>query len=209
VLIAVDLVALRTSRPAGLLAWFLAGGLLTTITEGLAIVFLLDGTPLVSASHRAGGWGNLIGGVAALLAAAGLRARRVRRADRPQPRHDGTTKSPWVERAVANGGPYAFGAGLVLNLFPGVFPLLALRNIAALSYGDDIKLLLVVGLYLCTFALVEIPLVGLLLAPELVEPRVQRLNRWLDRNGMRVAIDTLALVGFLLVIRGVVQLAAA
>jgi hypothetical protein len=209
VLIAVDLVALRTRRPTGLLAWFLAGGLLTTIVEGLAIVFLLDGTPLASASRRAGGWGNLIGGVAALLAAAALRARQVRRADRPEPRHDGATKVPWVERAVANSGPYAFGAGVVLNLFPGVFPLLALRNIAALSYGDDAKVLLVVGLYLCTFALVEIPLVGLLLAPERVEPRVQRLNRWLDRNGMRVAIDALALVGFLLVARGVVQFAAA
>jgi Sap-like sulfolipid-1-addressing protein len=208
VLIAVDLVALRTPRPIELLAWFLAGGLLTTIAEGLAIVFLLDGTPLASASHRAGGWGNLIGGIAALLAAAALKARRVRRADRPESRHDEATRVPWVERAVANGGRYAFGAGVVLNLFPGVFPLLALRDIAALSYGDEVKVLLVVGLYLCTFALVEIPLVGLLLAPELVEPRVQRLNRWLDRNGMRVAIDALALVGFLLVARGVVQLAA-
>ena len=140
---------------------------------------------------------------------AGLRARRVRRADRPESRHDGATKTPWVERAVTNGGRYAFGAGVALNLFPGVFPLLALRNIAALSYGDDVKVLLVVGLYLCTFALVEIPLAGLLLAPELVEPRVQRLNRWLDRNGMRLAIDALALVGFLLVARGVVQLAPA
>ena len=38
VLIAVDLIALRTPRPATVLGWFLAGGLLTTIGEGHAQV---------------------------------------------------------------------------------------------------------------------------------------------------------------------------
>ena len=47
VLVVVDLVALRAPRPIPLLAWFLAGGLLTTISEGLAIVFLLESTRFV------------------------------------------------------------------------------------------------------------------------------------------------------------------
>ena len=203
VLIAVDLVALRTPRPATVLGWFLAGGLLTTIGEGLVIVFVLEGTPLGSRGS-AGGWANVAGGVAALLAASYLRAR----AARPHTAGPPAKKVSRSQQAVASGGRYAFGAGVVLNVFPGVFPVIALRLISSLDYGNGVKVLLIVALYLCTFALVEVPLVGLLVAPERVEPRVRTLNAWLDRNGMRLAIDVLALIGLLLLARGIVQLLA-
>jgi hypothetical protein len=204
-LIAVDLVALRTSRPVPLLAWFLAAGLLTTIVEGVVIVFALEGTALGSRSHRSlGGWGNLIGGAAALLVAYLLRAHARRRPRPPAEKH---AAGSWTERVVARGGAYAFGAGVVLNLFPGVVPLLALANITALDYGDGTKALLVVGFYICMFVLVEAPLLGLLLAPERVDPAVRRLNAALDRNARRVAIDALLLVGAFLVVRGVIVLA--
>ena len=78
ILVVVDLVALRTPRPVPLLAWFLAGGLLTTISEGLVIVFALEGTTLGSSRPSVGGWGNVIGGCVALLAAYVLRARAAR-----------------------------------------------------------------------------------------------------------------------------------
>jgi hypothetical protein len=204
-LLAVDLVAFRTSRPARLLGWFLAAGLLTTIVEGTVIVFALEGTTLAPTSRRSvGAWGNVIGGLAALLMAYLLKARTARE---PPGGREGAKSASWAERVVERGGLYAFVAGVVLNLFPGIFPLVALRNIAALSYSDGVKVLLVVGFYLCMFALVEAPLVGLLLAPERVEPWLQSLNRWLDRNGKRLAIDVLALAGLFLLVRGVVQLA--
>lgn len=199
ILVAVDLVALRAPRPAPLLGWFLAGGLLTTIAEGLAIVFLLDGTTLASPAHPSGaGWGAVVAGVAALVLAAVLRSRK--------PKPDSGTTARRLEHAIANGGRYAFGAGVVLNLLPGVFPLLALRNIAALDYADGVKVLLVVGLYVVMFALVEVPLVGLWVAPERTEPMVRRLNEWLDRNGRRVGVDVLAGVGIYLIARGLVRL---
>jgi hypothetical protein len=202
ILVAVDLVALRTPRPAAVLGWFLAGGLLTTIGEGLVIVFVLEGTPLASRGE-VGGWANFVGGIAALAAASLLKARAARPRT-PEP----VAKVSRSQRAVESGGWYAFGAGVVLNLFPGVFPLIALRLISSLDYGNGAKVLLIVALYLCTFALVEVPLLGLLIAPERVEPRVRTLNAWLDRNGMRLAIDVLALIGLLLLGRGVIQLLA-
>jgi hypothetical protein len=110
---------------------------------------------------------------------------------------------------IEHGGLYAFGAGVVLNIFPGIFPLIALRNISSLSHGNGAKILLVVGLYLVTFALIEVPLIGLLVAPARVEPMVRSLNRWLDRNGKRIGIDVLAVVGLFLLLRGAVQLVAA
>src|SRR5215471_13233143 len=81
ILVVVDLVALRTPRPAPLLAWFLAGGLLTTISEGLVIVFVLEGTTAGSSRPSVSGWGNVIGGSIAVLAAYVLRARAARSSD--------------------------------------------------------------------------------------------------------------------------------
>jgi hypothetical protein len=201
ILIAVDLVALRAPRPLPLLAWFLAGGLLTTVTEGLIIVFVLQGSTLASDAHRsAAGWVDVAAGLAAFGCAALVRSRKPRPKERPR-------AEPRWERALSHGGGYAFGAGVVLNLLPGVFPLLALRNIAALDYPDGVKALLVVALYLVMFALVEVPLVGLLVAPDWTEPMVGSLNRWLDRNGRRIGVDVLVGVGIFLCARGIVQLA--
>jgi hypothetical protein len=209
VLVVVDLVALRTSRPVPLLAWFLAGGLLTTIGEGVVIVFVLEGTTLGSSRPSVGGWGNVVGGCVALLAAYVLQARAARSHDERPTAGAPAKEASRTERMIENGGLYAFAAGIVLNIFPGIFPLVALRNISALSYGNGAKLLLIVGLYLCTFALIEVPLIGLLVAPARVEPMVRGLNQWIDRNGKRLGIDVLALVGLFLLVRGVVQLVAA
>jgi len=209
ILVVVDLVALRTPRPVPLLAWFLAGGLLTTISEGLVIVFALEGTTLGSSRPSVGGWGNVIGGCVALLAAYVLRARAARSRDERRATQAGVRKTSRTERMIEDGGLYAFAAGVVLNVFPGVFPLVALRNISSLSYGNSVKILLVIGLYLTTFALIEVPLVGLLVAPARVEPWVRGLNSWLDRNGKRIGIDLLGIVGLALLARGIVQLVSA
>jgi hypothetical protein len=209
ILVVVDLVALRTPRPVPLLAWFLAGGLLTTISEGLIIVFVLEGTTMGSSRSSVGGWGNIIGGSVALLAAYVLRARAARlRNERPtQPSR--AKKPSRTQLMIEHGGLYALGAGIVLNIFPGIFPLIALRTISSLNYGNGAKILLIVALYLCTFALIEVPLIGLLVAPARVEPWVRGLNSWLDRNGKRVGIDVLGLIGLILIVRGIVQLVAA
>ena len=209
ILVVVDLVALRTPRPVPLLAWFLAGGLLTTISEGLVIVFVLEGTTLGSSRPSVGGWGNVIGGCVAVLAAYVLRARAARSRNDGPPAQAAPKKTSRTERMIEDGGLYAFGAGVVLNVFPGVFPLIALRNISSLNYGNSTKILLIIGLYLCTFALIEVPLVGLLVAPARVEPWVRGLNSWLDRNGKRVAIDALGVIGVALLARGIVQLVSA
>ena len=209
ILVVVDLVALRTPRPVPLLAWFLAGGLLTTISEGLVIVLALEGTTLGSSRPSVGGWGNVIGGCVAILAAYVLRAREARSRDQRPAAQGAVKKTSRTERMIEDGGLYAFAAGVILNVFPGVFPLIALRNISSLSYGNSAKILLIVGLYLCTFALIEIPLVGLLVAPARVEPWVRGLNSWLDRNGKRVGIDLLGIVGLALLARGIVQLVSA
>ena len=51
-LLAVVLVALQAARPERLLAAFLAGGLLTTMTVGLVIIYALSGSSLVTTDQN-------------------------------------------------------------------------------------------------------------------------------------------------------------
>jgi len=49
-LLAVDVVAFRTDRPVAILGGFLAGGLITTVAVGSAIVFSLENTSLATSA---------------------------------------------------------------------------------------------------------------------------------------------------------------
>src|SRR5215469_17229676 len=106
VLIVVDLIALRTSRPVPLLAWFLAGGLLTTISEGLVIVFVLEGTTLGSSGPTVGAWGNIVGGCVALLGAYVFRARATHSRKEQPAAQAPIKKASRTERMIEHGGVY-------------------------------------------------------------------------------------------------------
>jgi hypothetical protein len=100
----------------------------------------------------------------------------------------------------------AFLAGLLLNVLPGLFPFVALKNIAEGDYSAAVNVVLVVVFYLVMFVSVEIPLVSYLVAPEQTVRTVQGLNDWLDRNARKVAAAVLAAIGLYLVVRGLLQL---
>ena len=202
-LIAIALVALRTPHPARLLGWFLAGGLLTAVAEGAVIVFTLEGTGFASGSKPAAD--PVLGisaGSLALLTACVLLLRRNRP---PRKRHE--PKRRWSERLVEKGAGLAFAAGVVLDLFPGFFPFVAMKDIAELRLGDGTKFALVVAFYVIMLAFVEVPLVGDLVAHERTSELALRFNAWLDRNARRLAIVVLAAEGTYLVLRGLIRLA--
>lgn len=207
VLIAVDLVALRTPQPARVLGNFVAAGLLTTVTVGLILVHFLDQTSL-STTHRHT-FGPVLAtvvGLVALGAAWYLLRRRARKRTLDDP-----PKAPGppgrTERWLAQGGRLAFGGGVLLCVFPGVLPLVALQRIAERDESFATTFLLVAGFYLVMFVLVEIPFVGFLVAPAGTTRLTVRVNAWLDRNGLLVAAGVLGLAGLYLVITGCVALA--
>ena len=204
VLLAIVVLALRTPHPVRLLSAFLAGGLLTTITIGVALVFWLEGTAFVSRSgHTAAAGVDIALGCLSLLAAyvvQGVRLRRYRRRRRRR-----TTTSSWSER-VTGSARLAFFTGVVLDIIPGVLPLVALTNIAASDYADATKVTLVVVFYLIMFSSVEVPILGHVVAPDRTAAVVAGFNNWLDRNGRRLAVWSLALVGVYLVVRGLLKL---
>ena len=90
-------------------------------------------------------------------------------------------RSPSAPSSTA--APVAFAAGVVLNIVPGTFPIVALKDIAQLNASDGAKLAVIVVFYVIMFAFVEIPIVAYLIAPERTTVAVNAFSAWLKRNG--------------------------
>ena len=204
-LLFVDLVAFRTPRPVVILVGFLVGGLITTVAIGIAIVYALRGTELVERSRDStDAWVDIVLGLAA-IAAAQMIAGRARNRVRTKP--DAAKPRKWsgrLERAVSRGAVLAFGAGVVLNIAPGILPFIALKNIADLDYGRSATVAVIVGFYVVMFTLVEVPAASFAVAPEWTKLRVSALNSWLDENRTAIVVWTLMVFGIFELVHGVV-----
>ena len=203
-LITIVVLALRVPQPVRILAWFLFGGLLTTITIGLILVFTLQDSSFVSGSSRsANPIMNILGGLLALAGAFYLSRRPPHH--HAKPADSEKKQSGLTQRAVERGGLVAFIAGIVLNIVPGAFPFVALKDIAQLDASNATKAVSVVVFYVIMFAFAEVPIVAYLFAPERTTARVNDFNDWLGRNTTRVAIWVLVVVGIYLTVRGLIQ----
>lgn len=216
-LIAAVVILMEQPRRLALLTAYLAGGLTISIGLGCALVFAAEGALEKHGSQSTLSWTAdlAIGGLALLLAVAlatrtDERVRRRREARRaakhPEereapPEQDG--KEPWSQRILAGGStPIVFLAGLAINV-PGAAYLVGLKDIAAghHSTGGAIGLILIFNAIM--FLMAEIPLAGLVFAPERTEDLVVRFNAWLSRNGRTIAMVLCAILGIFLVVRGI------
>jgi hypothetical protein len=205
-LVVVDVLAFHTPNPERVLVAFLVGGLISTITIGTLVVLNLQQTAALTDSRSTTDPAlNIAVGTLALVAAyvldrvPDLHLRRRRHGREPK-------RSPFTERAIESGAPLAFVAGLLLNILPGVFPLIALKNLAELDYSAAETVAVLVGFYLVTFAFIEIPIVSYLVAPDWTRTRVAEFNDWLHAHQRRVAVWALVVGGVYLIGRGVLQL---
>jgi hypothetical protein len=96
-----------------------------------------------------------------------------------------------------------FVLGIVLNL-PGVWYLIALKDIGLSDYTDAAKVLLLLGFNVIMFSFVEGPLIGYLVAPDWSRKQVDRFNGWLHRNGRHLGGWIGVVVGTYLLVRGIV-----
>jgi hypothetical protein len=200
-LLAVDVLAFKTDRPVAILSGFLAGGLITTVAVGSAIVFGLENTSLVTSAKRTTDASvDIAVGVLALVAAAAI----YRRHPGPRAQASAPHTSNRVERLVAKGGILAFAGGIVANVFPGVLPFVALKDIAELDYSTVETVLVIVAFYLVMFTFVEVPIVGYLVAPKRTSAAVASFNAWLSRNLWTLAWSALAVLGTFELMRGIV-----
>jgi hypothetical protein len=202
-LLAAVVVLLAQPRRLQLLSAYLAGGMVISIGLGLGALALLESSHQVRTSSSGLSWGaDIVVGALALLVAAALAAHaddRLRRR-RPAPPAGRESRS---QRVLAGGStPLAFATGLALNL-PGAAYLIALKDIAAGDHPASVDVVLVVSFNLIMFLLAEIPLVGLLVAPERTGLLMDTLSSRLAANYRRIAIAVSASLGVFLIARGV------
>ena len=216
-LLAGVIVILGRPAPRPLLLGFLLGGLLISMTAGAIIVFALDGAVSTSHQQSASPTVDIVAGAISLILAGVLarkqdviRARREKRAAKQaakaQAKGKAEPREPLSTRLLSRGSARsAFALGLVLNL-PGVWYLVALKDIAKGNYSVPGALALMLVFNAIMFLLVEIPLIGYLISPEGTRVRVNRFQAWLGDNAQSIAKWAAAAIGFYLIIRGIAGL---
>jgi hypothetical protein len=209
-LLAAVVILLGQPRPRRLLATYLAGGLTISIALGLVLVFVLKGTGLTKSESSGLSWGAdvAVGGLALLLAVAlatraDERVRRRRAGVETRAEKAASSGEPWSERILARGSvPIVFAAALVLNL-PGAAYLIALKDIASGGHSPTGQVALVLAFNAIMFLLAEIPLLGMIYAPDRTGELVTGFNHWVSAHGRGIAASLCAVFGAYLVIRGV------
>lgn len=210
-LLAAVVLILTRPNPRRLLAAYLAGAFLVSMTTGLLVVKALTAGHTVGGSdHTVGPGIDILVGLLALGAFVFLltgrdeviRERRKRKHE-PEPKAD---EEPWSERILGrNSLMLTFALGIGLNL-PGAFYLVALKDIAAADQGTaaDVSQILVFNLVMFIWA--EIPVIGYTVAPEKTQAFIAGAQRWLGRHTRHIAMAICATAAGVLLIRGLVDL---
>jgi hypothetical protein len=212
-LLAAVTVMLLLPNPKPLMLGYLCGALLTSITLGLVIVFAAKNSGVVSTSkHSINPIADLVVGGLLLTVAYVLHSERdkpvrERRAERKREKQEGKpVKVPLWQRQLGKGNPkITFLIGIVLTL-PGASYLAALDSIAKLHYSDLATVLLVLMVNVIMLALLEVPLIGYFVEPEKTPLAVENAKAGLSRHGRRWLYVGAAVIGALLILRGVITL---
>jgi hypothetical protein len=209
-LVGATTVMLLLDRPVKLMAGYLLGAYMTSITLGLVIVFSLSNSSAVSTTENTISPSVDIALGAILLAVAFVlytgRAERMR-ARRAAKKADKPDKGPprW-QRELSKGSPRTtFVIGALLTL-PGGSYLAGLDHIHKLNYSTTATVLLVIGFNLVMMWLLEVPLVSFIVAPNWTPRAIERVKAWASRHAHMFAVRAFAIIGALLVIKGVVGL---
>jgi Sap, sulfolipid-1-addressing protein len=210
VLVGASTVMLLLPNPKRLMLGYLLGALLTSITLGLVIVFALKDSSAVSTTQNTINPAvDLALGAIMLVAAFVLstgRDKRIseRRQQRKGPKQD---KGPprWQQALSKGSARTTFVVGALLTL-PGGSYLAGLDQIEKQNLSTPATVLTVVGFNLIMLMLLELPLLGFVVAPDWTPGAVERSKAWVARNGHKAAVIALTVLGSALVIKGIVGL---
>jgi len=210
-LLAAVTVMLFLPSPKRLLLGYLVGALLTSLTIGFLIVFVVhDASSASTARNTVSPSIDIAFGAILLLVAYVLssgrdqRLKERRKAKKGKAGEEAEKAPSKVEQLLGRGSArVTFALGVVLTL-PGVSYLAALHDLQELGYGTVGEILVIIGFNAMLLILLEVPLVGYFLAPERTVVEVQRFRAWLTRSGRGMAIVGAAALGALLIARGLI-----
>ncbi|HTP21872.1 MAG TPA: GAP family protein [Solirubrobacteraceae bacterium] len=210
-LVAASTLMMLLPNPVRLMFGYLLGALLTSVTLGLLIVAELDGSGAVSTTKKTLSPAATIAlGCIALIGALVLGTGRHlgsadRRAAREQKKKE---KGPprWQQALGKGSARVTFVVGALLTL-PGASYLAGLSRINKANYSTPKTVVVIVVFNLIMLALLEVPLICFVVAPEWTPKAIDRAKAWIGRHARRFAVTVLAVLGALLVLKGVLELA--
>lgn len=211
-LLAAATVMLLLPHPKRLLLGYLLGAAMTSVTLGLVIVFALRHSGLVETTQTTLGPGaDIVLGCLALVIAFVLRSGRDQRlVERRRERKaaKGPSGPPRWQEALGRGSARTtFVVGALLTL-PGATYLAALHRIADEDLADPATVVVVLAFNLIMLMLLEIPLLAYTFAPEWTPKAVERFKQKLRERGRIWGIRVAAVIGLLMVARGLITLLA-
>lgn len=209
-LLACSTVMLLLPSPAKLMLGYLAGALMTSITLGLVIVFSLSNSGTANTTkHTLNPAADIaIGGLLLVVAWVLWSGRFDRFRDRRREKKEAQPDKgpPRWQRELSKGSPrVTFIVGALLTL-PGASYLAGLYNIHEQRYSTAVTVVVVIAFNIVMLWLLEVPLLGFLIAPETTPERIDRGKRWVSRHAYTFALRACLLIGALLIIKGVVGL---
>jgi hypothetical protein len=196
-------VFLASANPKRTALAYVAGAAVMTVAMAVGVLFIIRGAGLDQQREHDPRYGLRLGLGVVALAAAFVIARR----KQPAPGHEEQGQG-FISRLTARPGPLtAFAAGLILFVPSATF-IAAVQVVAtarAAVVATVVALLIVV---LLTAAVVWLPLITFLVAPDATTGGLRRANDWLRAHGRMVVVCALAAAGAILVINGCLGLAS-
>ncbi len=190
--IGMTVVMLNRPRPVLQLATFLAAGFLMGLSVGAVVLFAV-GSRLPQSAHLTVPKVQIAIGLVSLIAAAFLATTKARTGHPPA----------WLTRLLDGQSLWvAGGAGLGIAL-PSVDYLAALAVIAAAGVPTATQFSALLLFNIVAFALVEIPLLAYLIAPDRTRSAMTRFHSWIRTRPRRGVAGVLAVLGAVLVTAGV------
>ena len=208
-LVAASTLMMLLPNPVRLMLGYLAGALMTSITLGIVIVMALDSSSATSTTENtiAPSMTIALGAIALVLALVLSKGWGTERRAQRHRRNPTKPKAPprW-QRALSRGSARTtFVIGALLTL-PGASYLAGLRAIDQLNYPTPSTILLIIAFNLVMMTLLEVPLACFVVAPQWTPAAIERAKRWIGQRKRLYASRGLAVIGLLLIIKGLIEL---
>jgi hypothetical protein len=202
-------VMLLLDHPKRLLLGYLLGALVTSVTLGLVIVFTLDGSAS-TAQHTLSPAMDLAFGAILLVVAWVIRPSHQPKeggwlAERRRRKKEGKGPPRWQRTLSEGSARTTFVVGALLTL-PGASYLIGLHKIADSDPSTVGAVASVLAFNAIMLALLELPLIGYVFAPDWTPRAVERFKDWFSRNARRLAFRAALVIGVLLIVRGLIYL---
>ena len=209
-LLAATMVMLFAAEPKRLMAGYLLGAYTSSVALGLVIVFALqDSGAVQTTQHTLSPIADIVLGLLFVLVAAvihGDRDARLRERRRARAQAAAPKEAPRWRQALDKGSPRtAYVVGILLTL-PGASYLVGMNHISHANASTIETALAVVVFSVIMLLLIEIPLLGFVVAPDATRRNVKRFTDSVSANARTIVARTALVIGGLLLLRAAITL---